>query len=61
MALVLEATLGSLARGGEAVASGVISRLLQAFERELAPVGGVGARRATGVGAVGWSRVFGGI
>lgn len=42
-------------------ASGVISRLLQAFEGELAPVRGVGARRAAGVGAVGWSRVFGGI
>lgn len=52
---------GSLARGGEAVASGIVSRLLEAFEGELAPVGRVGARRATGVGAVGWSRVFGGI
>ena len=45
----------------EPVASGVAGRLLQALEGQLAPVGGVGARRAAGVGAVGWSRMFGGI
>lgn len=39
-------------RGSEPAALGVIGWLLQAFEGELAPVGGVGARRATGVGAV---------
>ena len=44
-----------------AVASGIVGRLLQAFEGQLAPVGGVGARRAAGVGAVGRGRVFGGI
>lgn len=45
----------------EPVASGVAGRLLQALEGQLAPGGGGGARRAAGVGAVGWSRMFGGI
>ena len=40
---------------GELAASGVTGRLLQAFEGELAPVGGVGARWAAGVGAIRWS------
>lgn len=40
-------------------ASGVVGRLLQAFEGELAPVRGVGAWGAAGVGAVRRSRVFG--
>lgn len=60
LALALEAARAP-ALWQEPAASGVTGRLLQALEGQLAPVGGVGAGRAAGVGAVGWSRVFGGI
>lgn len=60
LALALQTTWAP-ALWREPAASGIAGRLLQAFEGQLAPVGGVGARRAAGVGAVGWSRVFGGI
>lgn len=52
---------GPMTRGSGLVASGIVGWLLQAFEGGLAPVRGVGARWATGVGTVGWSRVLGGI
>lgn len=57
--LCLGTGVGAARLPGPGWASGVVGRLLQALEGKLAPVGGIGARRAAGVGAVGWSRVFG--